>query len=310
MLAVPLCCSQPDVGEDPAQGLESASWPIFRGDAALSGIAEDAVPDDLRLLWTFETADEIVSTPAIGHGRIYVSSTDARVYALDATDGSEVWRFEAGDAVEASPMLLDTTLYVGSLEGALFALDTETGQARWRADFGSAVHGSANRATADTGALVLVGCYDNRMYCFDAASGDRRWAYQARNYINGAPAIEGGRAVFGGCDGSLHIVDVANGSLIGEVDVGSYIPGSAAVVDGRAYVGHYNGAVVCIDLASQEIVWEYGDEDQDGASSPRRRSGTDGWSWARGMSDCTASTMRPGGRSGPSGLAMRSTARR
>ena len=272
LLAALLCCSRPDPGQDPTQGLETASWPIFRGDPALSGVAKDSVPDRLTLLWTFETGDEIVSTPAIGLGRIYVSSTDAHVYALDIEDGSQDWRFDAGDALEASPMLLDSVLYVGSLDGGFFALDALTGQVRWKVALGSGIHGSANRAAAPDGSedLILVGSYDNNMYCFGADSGERKWAYEARNYINGAPATDGRRVAFGGCDGSLHIVDAADGAPIGEVDVGSYIPGSAAVVQGRAYVGHYKGAVVCIDLAGQEIVWEYGDEDQDGAffSSP------------------------------------------
>jgi eukaryotic-like serine/threonine-protein kinase len=267
-----LSCSQPENQQDSKRNLKSATWPIFRGNSALTGVAEDRVAEDLKLMWTFETGGEIVSTPVIGSGRVYVSSTDGKVYALDIVEGALLWNFDAGDAVEASPMLLDGALYVGSLEGGFFALSAETGQVLWKNALGSGTYGSANWAEEAEGGgkSILAGCYDNHLYCFGAVSGELKWTYETENYINGAPAVDGRRVVFGGCDAILHIVDTADGSRIGGVDVGSYIPGSAAVVDGHAYVGHYNGGLVCIDLADRKIVWKYPDADQGEAffSSP------------------------------------------
>ena len=259
-----LGCSQPDNQRESTRNLQSTAWSIFRGNPALTGVAADGIPENPTLLWTFETGGEIVSTPVIGSGQVFVSSTGGKVYALDIAEGSLIWSFDAGDAVEASPMLLDGILYVGSLEGNFFALSAETGQVLWKAALGSGIYGSANWAEATEGAekFILTGCYDNHLYCFGAVSGELKWTYETENYINGAPATDGRQVVFGGCDAILHIVDVADGSRIGGVDVGSYIPGSAAVVDGHAYVGHYSGGVVCIDLADQEIVWKYPGTDQ------------------------------------------------
>ena len=254
-----LSCSQPHHDQVPIQNLGSASWPIFRGDSSLSGIAADRVPDDLALLWTFETGGEIVSTPAVGSGHVYVSSTDGSVYALNIDDGSQAWRYTAEDAMEASPTLLDSVLYVGALDGNFYALDATTGQVRWKTTLGSGIYGSANwvKLPGAPETLILLGCHDNRLYGLGADSGELKWTYETDNYINGTPATDGRNAVFGGCDGKVHIVDVRDGSGIGEVDVGSYIPGSAAVVDGRAYVGHYGMALVCVDLEAQQVVWEY-----------------------------------------------------
>ena len=272
VLSTLLSCSQSNPDRDPNHSLRSATWPIFRGDSALSGVASDPLPDSLALLWSFETGAEIVSTPAVGRGRVYVSSTDGKVYALDAVDGSLVWDFIARNALEASPALQDTVLYVGALDGSFYALNAATGKLLWETELSSGIYGSANFAELPTGSakLILVGCYDNRLYCLDANSGEQRWTYETENYINGTPATDGRRVVFGGCDGNLHIVNVADGSGTGQVSVGSYVPGSAAVADGHAYVGHYNQAVVRVDLAGQTIVWEYRAEGQGGAffSSP------------------------------------------
>jgi outer membrane protein assembly factor BamB len=116
----------------------------------------------------------------------------------------------------------------------------------------------------------MVGCYDNRLYCFEAETGELEWAYETSNYINGAPSTDGQRVVFGGCDELLHILSVSDGTKIGEVWAGSYIPGSAALVGDKAYLGHYDSKLVCIDWRQKKIDWEYYDKDNPDAffSSP------------------------------------------
>jgi len=118
--------------------------------------------------------------------------------------------------------------------------------------------------------LILVGSYDNRLYCFEAATGKLNWSYETDNYINGTPATDGVHLVFGGCDELLHILSISDGTKAGEVWAGSYIPGSAAFVENRAYLGHYDNKLVCIDTDEKKIVWEYEDKDHPDAffSSP------------------------------------------
>lgn len=270
LLALALSCSK-----EPKEAINAKTdpfWPIFRGDTHLSGVANDALPDRLSLLWSFQTGYEIKSSPVVGSGRVYVGSTDGNVYALNISDGSELWRFDTGDDVEAPPMLLDSLVYVGSLNGTFFALDAATGKEVWRYQTGDEIYGSANWIDAPDGSgkWVLVGSYDFFVYCFDARTGERKWAVETENYINGAPATDGRITVFGGCDEQLHIVSVAEGREIGKVDGGSYIAGSAALFDEMAYLGHYGEKVIAIDIAAKKIVWEYDNNGKAGAffSSP------------------------------------------
>ena len=253
---------------DPA----TASWPIFRGDTSLSGIAEDGIPDRLKLKWTFKTGSWIVSTPVIGYGRVFIGSTDGLVYSLDLLSGERSWEFDTEDDIEASPLLLESVVYIGNLSGDFFALDAESGELKWKSNCGNSIYGSANwfRDPGGERFNVIVGSYDARLYCFDAASGELKWTYETDNYINGAPATDGEVVVFGGCDELLHIVELKDGTKVGEVWAGSYIPGSAALVDKRAYVGHYDNQLVCIDVEAKEKVWTYEDREQGGPffSSP------------------------------------------
>lgn len=252
--------------------VQSINWPIFRGDPMLSGMADGEPPDEPTLLWTFKTDSWIIGSPVLGWGRVYIGSTDGKVYSLNISDGKKVWEFDTGDDIEASPLLLDDAVYVGNLSGVFFCLDANTGQLRWEYECDNSIYGSANWVIDPQSqkTRVLVGSYDNRLYCFDGETGELIWSYETDNYINGAPATDGKHVVFGGCDELLHILSVLDGTKIGEVWAGSYIPGSAAIAGDKAYLGHYDAKLICIDIKQKKIDWEYQEKDNPDAffSSP------------------------------------------
>lgn len=261
-----LQCTSPEKAAQPID-FAKLSWPIFRGDANLSGVAAGDLAASLTLLWSFQTGDAIASSPVVGFGRVFIGSTDGKLYALDAATGDSVWAFDSGDDIEAPPMLFDSTVYIGNLSGDFFALNARSGERQWSFTTDGEIYGSANHAAAPNGIdeWIVVGSYDFKTYCFDAKTGAKQWEYESDNFINGAPATDGKVILFGGCDERLHIVGVADGRKIGEVVAGSYIAGSAAFVDGHAYLGHYGEELLCIDVAKQKTVWRY-DDDGDAGS--------------------------------------------
>ncbi len=256
-------------------GWDGYRWPIYRGDRSLTGVAEGSLPDSMRLLWSFETGDEIKSSPVIDKETVYIGSTDGKVYALRLKDGRKIWDFDTGVAVEAPPLILKGTVYVGSLDGMFYAIDSRTGTVRWTHETGNRIAGSANwvSAVSGKGYWILIGSYDNILYCVDADTGKRVWQYETENFINGAPSLyekDGQQVVFGGCDAYVHLVSVENGTLSLKIHAGSYIAASAAVYGGCAYLGHYGNRLISVDLERGRILWEYGDDDEGGAffSSP------------------------------------------
>ncbi len=272
VLPLLLCtCVKKELGER-ILDVDGVSWPIFRGDPALTGIAEDRVPDELTLLWSFNTESYIISSPVLGNGSVYIGSTDGKVYSLDLLTGQEIWAFDTEDDIEASPLLFQDAVYIGNLSGAFFCLDALNGQELWRYKCGSSIYGSANWVIdpRNQEARILVGSYDNRMYCLNAITGVLIWEYETENFINGAPSTDGTHVIFGGCDEILHIISVSDGTKTGEVWAGSYIPGSAALVNNLAYLGHYDNQLVAVDLFTKQVIWTYEDEEHPGPffSSP------------------------------------------
>ena len=247
-----------------------ANWTIFRGDTQLTGVAEGNLPDKLKLVWKFETAGEIKSTPIIVSETVYVSSLDKHLYAIGLKTGKEKWRFEADDELDASPVFFDNTIYVGSNSGTFYAIGTEKGRPKWTYDKAGRISGSANIATeSDTGKPVVVfGSHDNYLYCLDATGEKLVFKHPAQNYINGAVAVANNTAFFGSCDAMLYQVPLNDPDALQQIDTGSYVASNPAIRDSVIYAGNYDGRFLAADIATQKIIWSFDETEDAFFSSP------------------------------------------
>jgi len=113
---------------------------MFRGDAAHSGIyAGSGVPKLNRVKWKFKTGGEVVSSPAVVGGVVYVGSNDGRLYAIDEATGSLKWKLATGARVSSSPAVADGVVFFGSYDGNFYALDAATGKVMWKFKNGASV---------------------------------------------------------------------------------------------------------------------------------------------------------------------------
>jgi outer membrane protein assembly factor BamB len=259
----------------PLAGDGSTSWPVFRGDPALTGVAAGTVPAAPALRWTFQAAKGIVSSPVVereapGGPVLVVGCDDGLVYALDATTGTKRWTFPTGDVIEAPPLIANGSVFIGSSDGRFHALDLATGALRWTRETGDKILGGANALTVAGEERVVVGSYDSNLYCFAAADGAERWRYSTGNFVNGTPAVLGERIVFGGCDAVLHVVSASDGSALAQIELGNdaHVAGSVALAGERVYLGHYGNAFVCVDLGTKQTRWSLTDPKQPFFSSP------------------------------------------
>lgn len=248
-----------------------SQWPIFRGNAALTGVSNAKLTLPLKLAWEFQAGDTIRGSAVVGDNRVVVADSAGSIHAINLANGKPLWTFQTGDVVEASPLLIDQLAIVGALNGKLYALNVADGSQSWIYDVGDRIIGSANAtgASSDSPAQILFGSYDNKLHALDL-KGKPRWTFETESFINGAPATDGKLTLFGGCDANLHSLAISNGSERAAINLGSYIAGSPAIKGDYAYVGHYGGQLICVDLAQNKIKWSYGDKDNGDAffSSP------------------------------------------
>ncbi len=246
------------------------AWPIFRGDAALTGQAAGTLPDKLKPDWTFKTKNAVKSTPIVADNKTFISSMDSCLYALELHTGREIWRFEADEALEASPVYHNGMVYVGSNRGTFYAVKAQTGQLVWSCKTDGKITGSANIAvhpkTDQT--LVIFGSYDNNLYAVDAAGGQIVFQYPARNYINGAIAAAQNTAAFGSCDANLYLVPIDAPEQTRTIDAGSYVAANPVLFEGVIYAGNYDGVFLAADAAGGSILWRFDKAEDAFFSSP------------------------------------------
>jgi outer membrane protein assembly factor BamB len=82
-------------------------------------------------IWTQTLGGSIVTIAPLG-GRVYVGSTDNHFYCLDDKQGRVRWRWRAGSDPVGAPIADDERVYFTSLDTVVRALDRGHGAQRWR----------------------------------------------------------------------------------------------------------------------------------------------------------------------------------
>ena len=194
--------------------LAAESWPVFRGNAAMTGVSKDALAPPLKLAWTFETGDaSVIATAAIVDNRVYIGSHTGNFHAIDLEKGTEIWKVELDDRIEGSACVVDGAVVFGSADGFVHALNIADGSPKWKVETDGEVMGGANyfKNPEDNETYIIIGSYDFMLYCINLKTGKTKWKYETTNYVNGATCVIGGKLYFGGCDGLLHSVSAATG---------------------------------------------------------------------------------------------------
>ena len=61
---------------------------MFRGNLAHTGVYKaQGVPKFSQIRWKFHTDGQVISSPAVANGMIFVGSTDGNLYAVDLESG-------------------------------------------------------------------------------------------------------------------------------------------------------------------------------------------------------------------------------
>jgi outer membrane protein assembly factor BamB len=260
--------------------------PMFRSDPRHSGIyAGEGLPKLQGIKWKFHTDEEVVSSPAIVSGIVYVGSNDGNMYAVDQEKGSLRWKFKTGARVPSSPAVADGVVYFGSYDGYFYAVDAATGTLKWK--FKNAgerryaakhLHGSLptdeimpdpfdvylSSPSVWKGA-VYFGSGDGNIYALDANSGALKWRFQTGDVVHASPAVENGKLYAGSWDSYFYALDAASGKELWRFKSGEDadihnqvgIQSSATVADGVVYFGCRDSNFYAVDADTGKQRWKF-----------------------------------------------------
>ncbi|MCH7559371.1 MAG: PQQ-like beta-propeller repeat protein, partial [Planctomycetes bacterium] len=136
----------------------AADWPTYRHDNARTGSTSESLATPLSLQWIYTPAhpprpawsgpakrpregfeqrhrvifDDAFQVAAVGNMVYFGSSSDNKVYALDAVTGHERWSFFTGGPVRLAPVVWKGRVFVGSDDGFVYCLNAKSGKLVWK----------------------------------------------------------------------------------------------------------------------------------------------------------------------------------
>ena len=237
-----------------AQDTPADNWSQFRGNHLLTGVSDSNVPNDLKLLWTYEAGESIESSAAIVGGTVFVGSQKGELLSLNLENGAVFWKYQVDSPIgESSPAYSDGVVYIGDLGGWFHAVNASNGKKLWAFKAGSEIKSSP----VIIGDRVLIGSYDQQLYCLSTRNGSVIWKVKTNGPVHSTPGISGGLAFIAGCDELFRGIRVSDGHEMFNVSSGAYTGASPAISGDSAYYGTFDNEVLMVSLKEHKVGWRY-----------------------------------------------------
>jgi len=287
--------------EDSAKtGNEVLSWGLGTQGQRYSALKQVTTANVSRLVpaWAFSFGGEKQrgqeSQPVIHNGKMFVTASYSRIFALDAATGAKLWKYEhrlpegimpCCDVVNRGAALYDNLVIFATLDAQLVALDQNTGDVVWKEKFDDYAAGySATAAPIIANGLLLTGVSGGefgvvgRVEARDAKTGKMVWSRPTVEGHMGYTYDKDGKKTENGISGTL------NKSWPGDIwktgGAATWLGGSYDAKTGLAYFGTGNPApwnshlrqgdnlfscsTVAIDVKTGQIKWHYQGTPNDG----------------------------------------------
>ena len=218
-----------------------------------------------RATWTSEyPGKSVVAAPAVGGGRVFVTSIDNRITALEWDTGDRIWDKKRPHASEftvtgqAGAVISGDDVITGFSDGQLIAFAAEDGATVWSADLAA---GKTEFVDIDTtpilvGNLVIASSYRQGLYGIDAASGTVSWLLKGEAY--GTPAELEGTLYVPQASGRILAVNAADGAVRWVARVFSERARTPAV-SSKYVIVPIGASLALMDRGSGRTLARYGD---------------------------------------------------
>jgi len=234
------------------------------------------------------------SQPVIHNGKMFVTGSYSRIYALDAATGEKLWKYEhrlpegimpCCDVVNRGAALYDNLVIFSTLDAQLIALDQNTGKVVWKDKIDDYAAGYSNTAAPIiANGLVLTGVSGGefgvvgRVEARNAKTGEMVWL---------RPTVEGHMGYTWDKDGNKKeagISGTTNATWKGDMwktgGAATWLGGTYDSKTGLAYFGTgnpapwnshlrpgdnlYSTSTVAVDVKTGQIKWHYQSTPNDG----------------------------------------------
>ncbi len=206
----------------------------------------------------------IFSTPALSEKFVFFGAYDGNLYCLYKETGKVNWVFFDADYIGASPWIEgDEYVYIGmefglfKKKGGVTKVSIKTGKMVW-ANYEMTGLTHASPVSNKKLDVVICGCNDNHVYCFDRKTGKLNWKYDTKGEVKYGAVFDERRkiVIIAGMDGGVYCLNIKDGTLWHRFEglFGFY---STAVTDNdNIYIGGLDKRVYCFNMRDKSKKWE------------------------------------------------------
>jgi len=204
--------------------------------------------------------------PAYAQGSLWAASSKGRVFRVDVESGKLAWEVDLDKPLLSGVGTDGEVAVVATRDGNIVALGGD-GKTRWTAPIDS----EAVAVPLVGEGLVVVRTSSNRIFAFDAASGNRRWMFQRQNpplvlRQTQSMTIDAGVVYAGMPGGRVVALSVESGAVRWETAVSqprgsneieriADVVGDVPVVGSRLCAASYQGRFGCFDAGTGRPAW-------------------------------------------------------
>jgi alcohol dehydrogenase (cytochrome c) len=234
------------------------------------------------------------SQPLIHNGKMFVTASYSRIYALDAKTGAKLWKYEhrlpdnimpCCDVINRGAALYDNLVIFGTLDAQLVALEQDTGKLVWKEKIDDYAAGySQTAAPLIAKGLLLTGVSGGefgivgRVEARNPRTGELVWVRPMVEGHMGYKYDKDGNAIENGITGTTN--KTWPGELWKTGGAATWLGGTFDPKTGLAYFGTgnpapwnshlrpgdnlYSASTVAIDVETGKIKWHYQTTPNDG----------------------------------------------
>ncbi len=194
---------------------------------------------DGSAVWTFPAEfnepleHPIWSAPVVDGERVFFTSMDHNVYAVDLAQGGQLWATrDLGGAIADSPVVVDSKVLAGTFGNKLIALDADRGREAWIFDAGNWIWGSP--AVGD--GVAYFGDLAGQLHAVDVRSGLEIWKETLSSRISTSPVLGEDRIFVAAESGTLYVREISthrdlwNVRLDGDLNTDPLLLGDMVIV--------------------------------------------------------------------------------
>jgi hypothetical protein len=94
-----------------------------------------------------------------------------------------------------------------------------------------------------------VGSWDKKVYCLNAASGEKVWEFETGGSVGSSPAVTDNYVYVGSWDKKVYCLNAATGAEVWKFATGDNVDSSPASTTGYVYTGSFDGKIYCLKAA-------------------------------------------------------------